>query len=277
MVSSALTRKPPGRVRPLGRYLQGGREREVVVVDGPSRSRLVIDRLAKGGGELLVAALAADEPPANAAIVARHYLADPTRGRCRPVGESDLQVLAPEAAAPPGPVARSWRVQLQGRGRTFLIGAAAGQLRWVERSGRRLAVVRLRSVVGALERYEPALAVTRAALRSFAADRGLSTDRLSEELRRLETTPLVLNRRLREAVLAAAADGLSFSEIALRCGRTKRDRANGVGGATTWLARRVGLVAEHGAKAPSPWIHRDLLALIAREGLGLPPREVETE
>ena len=69
--------------------------------------------------------------------------------------------------------------------------------------------------------------------------------------------------------------GLSMSEIALRCGRTKRDRAGRVSGETSWLARRIGQAPEGGEQHPSPWVQSDVLALIAREGLRVCPREVE--
>ena len=68
---------------------------------------------------------------------------------------------------------------------------------------------------------------------------------------------------------------LSMSEIALRCGRVKRDRKGNESGETSWLARRVGLLPEGGRDTPTPWIHSDVLALIARHGLGVSPREVE--
>jgi hypothetical protein len=66
-----------------------------------------------------------------------------------------------------------------------------------------------------------------------------------------------------------------MSEIAIRCGRVKRDRRGNESGETSWLARRLGLLPEGGQSTPTPWIHSDVLALIARSGLGLSPREVE--
>jgi hypothetical protein len=103
-----------------------------------------------------------------------------------------------------------------------------------------------------------------------------STCTLDDELQRLEGSTLVLNRRLREVVQSAVKHrGLSMSEIALRCGRTKRDRAGRVSGETSWLARRIGQAPEGGEQHPSPWVQSDVLALIAREGLRVCPREVE--
>ena len=94
----------------------------------------------------------------------------------------------------------------------------------------------------------------------------------------MQRSPIILNRRLREAVIAASErDGLSMSEIATRCGRIKYDRAGNASGETSWLARRLGILPEGGQQAPTPWIHSDVLALIARRGLGVSPREVELE
>lgn len=247
-----------------------------MLLPGPQSSRLLVDRARGKGRPLLVGVLAADEPPANARLLASHYLADPSRGRCRPLRKADVERLAPEAAVPPGPVAADWQRQLRAAGTTFSLGLRGGELRWHARRGRSLAVVSVRRVVGELESYEPALALTRGALRRFAGRSSPSAARLGEELRRLERTPFVLNRRLREAVLAQVEGGVSFSEIAIRCGRVKREGRGSVCGATTWLARRIGLIAEHGSARPSPWVHAEVLALIARAGLGVAPREVET-
>ena len=129
-------------------------------------------------------------------------------------------------------------------------------------------------MIGASESYQPALALTLAGLARHRADPQISVAALGAELGRLRASPIVLNRKLREAVLAAIErDGLSVSEIALRCGRVKRDRKGNISGETSWLARRLGLAAESGAARPTPWVHSDVLALIARSGLGLsPPR-----
>jgi hypothetical protein len=35
------------------------------------------------------------------------------------------------------------------------------------------------------------------------------------------------------------------------------------------------MLPEGGRRTPTPWVSSDVLALIAREGLGLAPREVE--
>jgi hypothetical protein len=95
-------------------------------------------------------------------------------------------------------------------------------------------------------------------------------------LERVQHSPIVLNRRLRETVLATIEQQqLSMSEIAIRCGRVKHDHAGNESGETSWLARRLGILPEGGRDTPTPWIHSDVLALIARAGLGISPREVE--
>jgi len=99
---------------------------------------------------------------------------------------------------------------------------------------------------------------------------------LRAELVRVQLSPIVLNRRLREAAQTyMQREGVSLSEVATRCGRVKRDAAGNESGETSWLARRLGIVPEGGREAPTPWIHTDVLGLIARRGLGLSPREVE--
>ena len=77
------------------------------------------------------------------------------------------------------------------------------------------------------------------------------------------------------ALATIERQGLSLSEIAIRCGRVKRDCKGNESGETSWLARRLGILPEGGRSAPTPWIHSDVLALIARDGLGVSPREVE--
>jgi hypothetical protein len=87
---------------------------------------------------------------------------------------------------------------------------------------------------------------------------------LHSSLFRMDVSKIVLNRGLRQAVLAAAAaQGLSMSEIAVRCGRVKHDSKGKESGETSWLARRLGIAPEGGESTPTPWIHSDVLALIA--------------
>jgi hypothetical protein len=137
-------------------------------------------------------------------------------------------------------------------------------------------VVSAREAVAALESYEPVCALTLGGLSRHAGGEEVSTAVLRMELARVRESPIVLNRRLREVVLVTVArHELSMSEIALRCGRVKRDRRGNESGETSWLARRLGLLPEGGHSDPTPWIHSDVLALIARRGLGVSPHEVE--
>ena len=136
--------------------------------------------------------------------------------------------------------------------------------------------VSLREVIGASESYQPALALTLAGLARHRADPQISVAALGAELGRLRASPIVLNRKLREAVLAAIErDGRSVSEIALRCGRVKRDRKGNISGETSWLARRLGLAAESGAARPHAAGSTATCSPSSPARLGLSPREVE--
>jgi hypothetical protein len=136
--------------------------------------------------------------------------------------------------------------------------------------------VKVREAVAALESYEPLRLLTLRALARHRDDPEVSTAVLRSELELIQESPIVLNRRLRHAVLVAIEhQGLSMSEIAIRCGRVKRDSKGNESGETSWLARRLGMLPEGGADRRTPWIHSDVLALIARRGLGISPREVE--
>ena len=97
------------------------------------------------------------------------------------------------------------------------------------------------------EAYEPARSITANVLAGHRTDPSLSTSCLAAELARLVDSPIVLNRRLREAVQSRLARGhLTMSEIAIRCGRCKCDRRGNVSGETSWLARRIGQASEAG-------------------------------
>ena len=135
----------------------------------------------------------------------------------------------------------------------------------------------LREALTTLESYEPICTITARALARH--DPTVSMDALRRELARLQQSSFVLNRGLREAVVDAVERRgvVSMSELALRCGMVKRDRRGLPVGDTTWLARRVGLMPEGGKRKPTRWVHSDVLALIARHGLGVSPREVELD
>ncbi len=253
------------------------------------------------GDRRLLAHLAADEPPENAALVCRLYIEDGAGHACRRVLPSDLEATPFAAPEPRLPAPEPPLDQIRARGEVYRLAAvldprATPQLRWSKRhdraAGRRSTrtvpassgdpelnweQVKLRDVVGALESYEPVRALTEQALLRHRDDQAVLCTRLRDEFERLCTSPIVLNRGLREAVLAAVRRGASMGEIALRCGVVKHHPRGTHSGETSWLARRVGLMPEGGAKSPTPWIHSDVLAAIARRGLGLSPREVELQ
>ncbi len=289
--------------RPLASYTDPeGTPHELLAWKGAAGSVLVVDHAAPlSRSPLLIAHLAADEPPENAMIVCEDYLVRARAGviRCRSVSDEDLvaapavedymqvedyvaekRALAP-ASVPAEPAAGAFALSLQ-RPR-----GAIPQLRWWRVAGHVRGVrdregspsdqpVSLREAVGALQSYEPLRSITHGAI-AWAQDHGgMSTTMLRAELARVQLSPIVLNRGLREAVLATVENGaLSMSEIAIRCGRVKRDARGNESGETSWLARRLGLLPEGGQLAPTPWVHSKVLALIARSGLGIAPREVE--
>ena len=276
----------------LARYVdRQGRGREVIAQRGFQGSVLVVDRdAATRGDRRLVAHLCADEPPENAALVCASYL-DQVRSkgcRCRSLTPADFHtsplpgyeeaLLAREQSSEAEPVdsrGNAYRLRL------VWTGMSIPELRWCRQTpppSCEQQTVSTREVVASFESYEPVRGLTVNALAAARCQRELSTAVLRAELTRIQLSPIVLNRRLREATLERMGrEGLSLSEIATRCGRVKRDAAGKESGETSWLARRLGLLPEGGKDAPTPWIHSDVLALIARRGLGLSPREVEVE
>lgn len=280
--------------RVLARHTDAsGRGREVVAQPGFAGSVLVVDReLASGRDRRLVAHLAADEPAANAALECERYLADARGGgcRCRLLTASDLRTPpfgedaeADRSPAPPGGEGDL----LDKRGRFHRLeplqtGMSISELRWCERSRSPAESaprpVSVRDAIAHLEAYEPVRAITVGALALRRDDASVSIAVLRAELQRVLVSPIVLNRGLRQATLAAMErQELSLSEIAIRCGRIKRDLRGNESGETSWLARRLGMLPEAGRDTPTPWIHSDVLALIARRGLGVSPREVEMQ
>lgn len=286
------------------------RLREVIAIRGARASLLLVDRDAFSGDDCrLVAHLSSDEPPDNASIICADYLSRLERGplvcrRLRPGdlrSEPDDEPTTPGSASDPlvdrdpadlarelsespilvrgsGPEAPAERFELHAR----TSGGGPAQLRWWRcDAGGPLHPVSLRHTVAALESYEPVSRLTRTATQgdsqpSSRAGETISVSVLRAELKRVLHSPIVLNRAVREAVLERVASGeVSLSEIAVRCGRIKRDSAGNESGETSWLGRRLGLLPEGGKTSPTPWIHSDVLALIARDGLGIPPREVE--
>jgi hypothetical protein len=270
-----------------------GCAREVVVQRGYAGSALVVDReLASRGDRRLVAHLAAEEPATNAELECGRYLADAGRGRCRCrlLSAADLRT-APYAedadAERSAASAHGGEDLLDERGRCYrleplLTGMSIPELRWTRHPGRGAAgeprSVSVRDAIAHLESYEPVRAITIGAQALHRDDADVSITVLRAELRRVQESPIVLNRGLREAVVEKLKNqDLSLSEIAIRCGRVKRDHRGNESGETSWLARRLGMLPEGGRDTPTPWIHSDVLALIARRGLGVSPLEVELQ
>ncbi|MGO9490439.1 MAG: hypothetical protein ACLQBB_15620 [Solirubrobacteraceae bacterium] len=260
----------------------------MIVRPGHAGSALIVDRDRSGGDERLLAHLASDEPPGNAAIVCNSFLErDASQRVCRRVTRQDA-IDAPFADANSDSPTLSHREpwpRLAAGALAYRLELVPSrmsipQLRWT-RSGSspdadEPAPVSLRDVIAALESYEPACPLTRRAIARYEDDPTVSSTVLRAELARVLDSPIVLNRGLREAVLARIErDELSMSEIAIRCGRVKRDSRGNESGETSWVARRIGLLAEGGQDTPTPWVHSDVLGLIARRGLGIGPREVE--
>jgi hypothetical protein len=278
--------------RVLGRYTDWeDSPREVIAQPGWGGSVLVVDRdVIDRGDPRLVAHLAADEPPENAVLVCDRYLEQARGGRCR------CRLLMPEDCRT-APFTEGWEAELEAttvkpdaeavdrEGRTHRLellqtGMTVPELRWCRHPPDEVegspTPVSVREATGCLESYQPVRTITLRALVLHRSDPEVSTTVLRAELERLQASPIVLNRRLRAAVLATIErQDLSMSEIAIRCGRIKRDCKNNESGETSWLARRLGILPEGGRTAPTPWIHSDVLALIARSGLGVSPREVE--
>jgi hypothetical protein len=275
---------------------RAGERHELLTWSAAAGSTLVLDRGPRGASPLLLAHLTPDEPPENALIVCEDYLrrAEQRRAACRMVTAADLDRLPGALGANPrAPRLDAVSVPAQrtssGDGLRLCVQPVPGaiaQLRWWHSPAAAAAVsppevpggraVSLRDAVAVLEEYEPLRAMTRQAIASTPPGEGLSTTMLRAELARVERSPIILNRALREAVLAVVERGeLSMSEIAIRCGRVKRDPRGNESGETSWLARRLGLLPEGGQSTPTPWVHSEVLGLIARHGIGLAPREVE--
>jgi hypothetical protein len=274
----------------LGGYIDPkGSLRRVVALPGAGGSVLVIDRDAITlGDRRLVAHLAADEPPENAAVACEQYLQDPGGRWCRCVTPEDL-ALEPfadvEALGSRSQAAPSVKELTDRQGRTYCLeicstGMSIPELRWWRKSSPAQSgsfeSISMREVIASLESYEPVRTLTHRALALHRDNDEVSIAVLRAERARMDVSKIVLNRGLRRAVLAAATtQGLTMSEIAMRCGRVKHDSRGKESGETSWLARRLGIAPEGGKSAPTPWIHSDVLALIARCGLGISPREVE--
>jgi hypothetical protein len=255
-------------------------ERQILALALEDGAMLVIDTptLSLAGARLL-ARLAPEEPRENARLVADMYLAEQPGEPCRLLTLDDFdrtrEVVAPiDLAGLSTPL-----LDLDGgRFRIQIIDSHKGvrELRWTHAgAGGEWEPLTLRCVYAAVEAYEPARSQTLAAIASSEA-LGVSSCTLRSELDRVDSGATVLNRGLREALLRTLREGeVSMSQIALRCGRSKRDGRGNVSGETSWLSRRLGLMPDSNGGKVSPWVDPDVLALIARAGLGLAPHEVE--
>jgi hypothetical protein len=274
----------------LGDYIDPkGRLRRVVALPGACGSVLVVDRDGVTlGDRRLVAHLAADEPRENAAVACEHYLRDPTGRWCRRVTPKDLEITPfadAEEFESRSQAEPSVKELTDKQGRTYCLevcstGMSIPELRWWRKSSfaglGSFEAISMREVIANLESYEPVRRLTHRALALHRDNHKVSIAVLRAECARMDASKIVLNRGLRRAVLAAATtQGLTMSEIAMRCGRVKHDSRGKESGETSWLARRLGIAPEGGKSIPTPWIHTDVLALIARRGLGVSPREVE--
>jgi hypothetical protein len=152
-------------------------------------------------------------------------------------------------------------------------GMSIPELRWTRSRDGLTEILVLRALHGAVEEYEPARSWTAEALALYDDDRDISTARLKGEQQRMDGSPLVLNKGLRMAVVAALVEGRTLSDIAIKCGRYRKSRSRR-DAETSWVLRRTGLFAL-GKGDPTPWVHSDVLARIARDGLDMAPREVE--
>jgi hypothetical protein len=277
-------RDPLADGRVLGSYQDPeGAFRSVLAIDGEDGSTLVIDRREGTVSDIrLVDRILADEPVLddsidNARLVAGLYVADPSRGRCRAFHLSDLRA---EEEAEETQIERDALVARDGRRFRLDVGQAGSvprTLRWsAVRADGSCKTVSLRAVIGALEDYEPARSITIAALARYGRRTdGVRTCVLAAELRGLDRGAFVLNRGLREAAIRTVArKEASWSEIALRCGRTHAMARGQRCGDTSWLKRRLGIMPDSASGQITPWLRAETLALIAR-GLGVDPVSVE--
>jgi hypothetical protein len=202
----------------LGRYT--GREdrlRQVVALPGAWGSVLVVDRDASTlGDRRLVAHLAADEPRCNAALVCEHYLRDPAGRWCRNVIQEDLEVepFPEEAETGPAGEAVPCAAELTDtHGRAYSLelhaaGMSIPELRWCRCPAAEQCSpepISMREAIASLESYEPVRTLTRRALALHRDDPTVSVAVLRAERARMDVSKIVLNRGLRQAVLAAAA------------------------------------------------------------------------
>lgn len=248
---------------------QNGEQREVVIYERPEQSTLVIDRNNESHADLrLVGEIPTDEPEANARLLACMWAGCPLEKRHIAVYTGELPHV-PEALPTRLAIDEvTYRIALVAREH-----GPGNDLRWViERPGRPAVVTTLRQVVAAFEAYEPATAMSNAAIELTPEEVDGGHAVLARELNRVRSSRRILNRGLREAVQAEVARGTSLAEIAARCGRVEIVKGASKG-ESSWVARRVGLAGD-GHGVPRRWIDRDVLVQIAA-AISLTPADVE--
>lgn len=156
--------------------------------------------------------------------------------------------------------------------KVFTLGEWKGEMRWLLVGG---GPVCLREVLGSVEAYEPARTMTRLYVNGYVAGR-FGMKFLREELIRLESSPWVLNVRMREK-LVELSKRMSWSEMAMRCGARKVSKDGHVSGDTTWLRRRCGLAdeleARTGKRVTRKWVSIKFIKRVA-VGLGIDEDEL---
>jgi hypothetical protein len=306
--STSVNTKPRRTKGPeLARYREPetGAWRAIVALSAKDGATLVVDRLVGTKADArVVARIAPEEDASNAQLMATMYAEDPERGVCRELTNEDMQGAAEQSRSvnDPGdnagaetgaeveadaedvaPVDPTMVLHHDDGGSYSLRSVncrpngASQELHWVCEKAGECKTMTLRDTIAHFEAYEPFMAMTTAAIAAGPGQQNVSVAILKSELKRQEESPTVLNRGIREAVLKAVNDreDLSLSVIAARCGRQHNRANNCVSGDTTWLQRRIGIRNESASDKPTHWVSTEVLALIARKGLGIAPREVE--
>jgi hypothetical protein len=279
----------------LARYRESGTGavRTIVTMRGAGNTTLVIDQLAGTKADpRVVDVLLPDEDPSNAQLIATMYAEDENRGARALVDEDLRESVAASSHAANGEHEKGREDAesldhadgvVDDDGVRYCVREVDGgkngsprEMRWVRVVGHECEIVTLRETIAHFESYTPFMAMSEAAASAYGDDQEIAVSTLHSELRRQQASPIVLNRGIREAVLRVVeTEQASLSEIAARCGRSHSGNDATKSGDTTWLQRRIGVRKESGTDAPTHWVHTEVLALIAREGLGIAPHEVE--
>ena len=165
----------------LGRYTEHdtGAVREIARLSIADGSALVVDRLSGTHGDArLLARLAADEPRENAQILCALYLADESKGRCRPVHRRRPRCRADTRSDSTSAASTSCATRRDRLSHPRVrVGWAfpRAPLDTQHPGPNRSETVRLREVVARFEDYEPARSITANALAAHRSDGTLST------------------------------------------------------------------------------------------------------